>query len=145
MGIPDKDLDKTGSLDDKEAEIYREYCRVLKSRKFMDYDDQIVFADQIMRDPRFAAVADRYRNRFRWILVDEAQDTSKLQHQIIRNLAAGIPICSWPADEVRVYMASVQPGQMPSFSLGKLMKMPVFSDFRQITDPGKRLWKLLHR
>ena len=99
MGIPDKDLDKTGSLDDKEAEIYREYCRALKSRRLMDYDDQIVFADQIMRDPRFAAVADRYRNRFRWILVDEAQDTSKLQHQIIRNLAGGNPNLFMAGDE----------------------------------------------
>ncbi|WP_417080759.1 UvrD-helicase domain-containing protein, partial [Mobilibacterium timonense] len=89
MGLTEKDIKSDRLIDSGDWDVYREYSRTLKSRKLMDYDDQIVFAAQILRDPRFSRVLDRYRSRFRWLMVDEAQDTSKLQHQIIRTLAGG--------------------------------------------------------
>lgn len=89
MGLTEKDIKSDRLIDSGDWDVYREYSRVLKSRKLMDYDDQIVFAAQILGDQRFSRVLDRYRSRFRWLMVDEAQDTSKLQHQIIRTLAGG--------------------------------------------------------
>lgn len=50
----------------------------------MDYDDQLVYALQILRTcPEILA---EFQARYRWIHVDEAQDTSKIQHEIIRLL-----------------------------------------------------------
>ena len=51
----------------------------------MDYDDQMVYALQILR--RCPDLLVRLRSRWRWLCVDEAQDTSKIQHAILRMLA----------------------------------------------------------
>ena len=52
----------------------------------MDYDDQMVFACRILR--RFPDLLAYYQTRFPYLCVDEAQDTSKIQHKILRLLAA---------------------------------------------------------
>lgn len=51
----------------------------------MDYDDQLCFALQILRGA--PAVAAAFRKRYKYFCVDESQDTSKVQHEIIRVLA----------------------------------------------------------
>ena len=51
----------------------------------MDYDDQIVTALDILR--KYPDILAYFHGRFRYICVDEAQDTSKIQHEIIRLLA----------------------------------------------------------
>ena len=66
--------------------IYTQYCSKLKSSKTMDYDDQIVYANLIL-DKR-QDILDYYQDRYRYILVDEAQDTSKLQYEVISKLSA---------------------------------------------------------
>ena len=65
--------------------VYKEYCRALESSGRMDYDDQMVTALQMLRN--CTELRKEYTNRFRYICVDEAQDTSKIQHEIIRLLA----------------------------------------------------------
>lgn len=65
--------------------MYREYDRALKARGCMDYDDQMVYAWQILR--KYPDILAAFQRRYRYICVDEAQDTSKIQHQIIRLLA----------------------------------------------------------
>ncbi|MCQ2406431.1 MAG: ATP-dependent helicase, partial [Oscillospiraceae bacterium] len=66
-------------------EIYERYCAFLRSRRLMDYDDQMVYALAILR--RYPEVLAHCREKFSYICVDEAQDTSKIQHEIIRLLA----------------------------------------------------------
>lgn len=67
--------------------IYREYCRQMREQKLMDYDDQMLYAYNMLRkDPDVLAY---FQNRYPYICVDEAQDTSKIQHAIIALLAAG--------------------------------------------------------
>ena len=69
------------------AGIYREYCRQMREQKLMDYDDQMLYAYNMLRkDPGVLAY---FQNRYPYICVDEAQDTSKIQHAIIALLAAG--------------------------------------------------------
>ena len=69
------------------AGIYREYCRQMREQKLMDYDDQMLYAYNMLRkDPGVLAY---FQNRYSYICVDEAQDTSKIQHAIIALLAAG--------------------------------------------------------
>lgn len=66
-------------------EIYTEYKDYLKKNGLMDYDDQMTYAYVMLaKTPDLLAY---YKNMYRYILVDEAQDTSKIQHLIIGLLA----------------------------------------------------------
>ena len=68
-------------------EIFAAYQKRLRESRRMDYDDQMVYARRILlTHPDILA---QYQNRFRYVCVDEAQDTSKIQHEIIKLLAAG--------------------------------------------------------
>ena len=69
------------------AGIYREYCRQMREQKLMDYDDQMLYAYNMLR--KDLGVLAYFQNRYPYICVDEAQDTSKIQHAIIALLAAG--------------------------------------------------------
>ncbi len=65
--------------------MYDIYQDQLAQRQLMDFDDQIVFAHAILKT--YPQVRQLYKNQYRYICVDEAQDTSKLQHEIIEMLA----------------------------------------------------------
>ncbi|HIZ42942.1 MAG TPA: ATP-dependent helicase [Candidatus Gemmiger excrementigallinarum] len=65
--------------------LYRSYQAELKRRGWMDYDDQMVFALQILR--AVPAVLAHFQDQYRYLCVDESQDTSKIQHEIIALLA----------------------------------------------------------
>ena len=67
------------------AAVYSEYSRILLENKKMDFDDQMVYAYKILRI--HPEILSYFRSRYRYICVDEAQDTSKIQHLIIRLLA----------------------------------------------------------
>lgn len=66
-------------------EIYHQYCMELKLRGLMDYDDQMSYALTILN--AYPAVLEYFQEKYRYICVDESQDTSKIQHAIIRLLA----------------------------------------------------------
>ena len=65
--------------------IYRAYMDTMKRQRLMDYDDQLVYAYNILR--RCPDILHSLQSRYRYICVDEAQDTSKIQHMIIELLA----------------------------------------------------------
>ena len=65
--------------------IYQTYTEVMKEQRRMDYDDQLVYAYRILR--KYPAILRAAQNAYRYICVDEAQDTSRIQHEIIRLLA----------------------------------------------------------
>ena len=71
--------------DYKVTALYQEYCREMRSRGLMDYDDQMTYALNILRkSPETLAY---FRQQYTYICVDEAQDTSRIQHAIIALLA----------------------------------------------------------
>ena len=95
MMLNEEELQKLEEESDiRIAGIYREYCKIgrascrqMREQKLMDYDDQMLYAYNILRkDPGVLAY---FQNRYPYICVDEAQDTSKIQHAIIALLAAG--------------------------------------------------------
>ena len=88
MMLNEEELQKLEEESDiRIAGIYREYCRQMREQKLMDYDDQMLYTYNILRkDPGVLAY---FQNRYPYICVDEAQDTSKIQHAIIALLAAG--------------------------------------------------------
>ena len=68
------------------AGIYHSYCSEMRKQNLMDYDDQMLYAYKMLRmDPELLAY---FQNLYPYICVDEAQDTSKIQHAIIALLAA---------------------------------------------------------
>lgn len=70
----------------KIADIYREYQKRLKSNNALDFDDLIymtVFLFETNPD-----VLDEYQERFRYIMVDEYQDTNHIQFLLVKQLAA---------------------------------------------------------
>ena len=88
MMLNEEELQKLEEESDiRIAGIYHEYCRQMREQKLMDYDDQMLYAYNMLRkDPEVLAY---FQNRYPYICVDEAQDTSKIQHAIIALLAAG--------------------------------------------------------
>lgn len=70
----------------KIAEIYREYQRRLKSNNALDFDDLIFLTCELFRT--HPDVLRMYQQRFKFIMVDEYQDTNTAQFQFIRHLAS---------------------------------------------------------
>ena len=70
---------------DRFPELFARYCAELRKRRCMDYDDQMVYAKTILEC--YPDVREAFQTRYPYICVDEAQDTSKIQHALIRLLA----------------------------------------------------------
>ena len=68
-------------------EMYQSYQNTLKKKRQMDYDDQMVYAHWVLEHDD--EILSRLKERYKYISVDEAQDTSKIQHAIIKILASG--------------------------------------------------------
>lgn len=86
MLLSGDEIDKLGKQEGIPLlKIYTQYNEYLKENKLMDYDDQLVFAHMILQ--RYSDILNFYREKYKYICVDEAQDTSKIQHMIIGLLA----------------------------------------------------------
>jgi len=70
----------------KIALAYDEYQKALKSNNALDFDDIIVKTIELFRG--FPEVLENYQERFRYIMVDEYQDTNTAQFELIHLLAA---------------------------------------------------------
>ena len=66
-------------------QIYSEYCRSLRQQGLMDFDDQMAYALRILRG--CPPILEHFQQRFPYICVDESQDISRIQHEIIGLLA----------------------------------------------------------
>lgn len=69
----------------KVADIYALYQDRLKRNSALDFDDLIFKAVELLKSNE--EVLDYYRSRFKYIMVDEYQDTSKAQYELIKLLA----------------------------------------------------------
>ena len=68
------------------AQVYQEYQKRLKNDQIMDFDDLIMQTLVLFKtDP---AVLHYYQNKFRYLLVDEYQDTNQAQYKLCHALAA---------------------------------------------------------
>jgi DNA helicase-2/ATP-dependent DNA helicase PcrA len=66
------------------ARVYTRYQAALRENRALDFDDLLVYAVRLFQE--FPAVLERYQERYRYILVDEFQDTNLVQYQIARLL-----------------------------------------------------------
>ena len=67
------------------VEVYKEYQKTLKANDQMDFDDLIINVIELFR--KYPEVLEYYQNKFRYIMIDEYQDTNRAQFVLISLLA----------------------------------------------------------
>ena len=83
-------VDDTGKIDMDSKEnrnlfkLYKRYEKTLISRNLIDLDDLQTLTYRILKD--FPDIRNRYSNRYRYIMIDEFQDTNIVQYEIIKLL-----------------------------------------------------------
>lgn len=70
----------------KTATVYKDYQNILRKSNAMDFDDLLLYPIHLFK--HFPDVLDKYQERFKFILVDEYQDTNKAQYLIVKLLAS---------------------------------------------------------
>ena len=68
----------------KVLEAYKGYQAGLRSHRACDFDDLLLYTERLFREPGVQAL---YAERFRYVLVDEYQDTNKAQYLLVQHLA----------------------------------------------------------
>ncbi|MFD1708166.1 ATP-dependent helicase [Siminovitchia sediminis] len=101
----------------KSAEILRKYekCKQSDTNKLLlDFDDMLVMANDILENEH--KLLKKYQGRYDYILTDESQDTSLLQHQLIEKLVREHQnLCAVADDDQSIYSWR---GAEPSYLLG---------------------------
>ncbi|MFA9398790.1 MAG: ATP-dependent helicase, partial [Clostridiaceae bacterium] len=91
----------------KFKEIYKEYEDYKRDinqngQRLMDYDDMLSMCYHVLKNN--PSILKKYRNKYDYYLVDEAQDTSRVQHEILKLLAAPkFNICLVGDDSQSIY------------------------------------------
>ncbi len=84
------------------AELYREYARRLMEAGAMDFDDLLYNTVRVLRE--FPEARERYQRKFKYVLIDEYQDTNNLQYMMATLLAgAHENICVVGDDDQSIY------------------------------------------
>ncbi|MCE5255819.1 MAG: UvrD-helicase domain-containing protein [Spirochaetaceae bacterium] len=86
--------------DDSYGALYAEYRKTLRIYNAVDFDDLIAMPLEIML--RFPEVAEALRGRFRYVMIDEFQDTSLQQYELVRTFAPR-NICAVGDDDQSIY------------------------------------------
>ena len=73
------------SFDQQVAQVYRAYRDALRRNNALDFDDLLLEPIRLFED--HPEVLEAYRNRFRYVLVDEWQDTNRPQYVFVRMLS----------------------------------------------------------
>ncbi len=76
---------KEDNIDNISEYLYPKYLEALKSFNALDFDDLILFTLRLFRE--YPDVLKKYQDRFRYIMVDEYQDTNRMQYDFIGLLA----------------------------------------------------------
>ncbi len=89
-------------FDRKVAEIYVEYSKYLRDNNSMDFDDLLLYMYKLLTLSQ--DIKSFYQEKFKYILVDEYQDTNKVQYLILKELAnAHQNICVVGDDAQSIY------------------------------------------
>ncbi|WP_297889213.1 UvrD-helicase domain-containing protein [Sulfurihydrogenibium sp.] len=81
---PDEYLDLISFSNPQIKNIYQKYEEELKNSNAFDFDDLLVKSVKILKN--YPDILQKWQNKFDYILVDEYQDTNKIQHQLLKLL-----------------------------------------------------------
>jgi len=86
--LPAQAAAEAADLDDElSAELYVTYQRLLAEAEALDFGDLLLLVTELFR--RNPEVLAHYQRRWQYVLVDEYQDTNRVQYELVRMLAAG--------------------------------------------------------
>ncbi|HEX7586289.1 MAG TPA: UvrD-helicase domain-containing protein, partial [Patescibacteria group bacterium] len=74
-----------GYFEEVVSKVYTEYQKRLRAQSALDFDDMIMLTVKIFQN--FPDTLEKYRNIFRYIMVDEYQDTNHAQYMLVKLLA----------------------------------------------------------
>ena len=77
--------DAAGRFEELAARVYEEYQNLLEMQNSVDFDDMLLLAYRVLNE--YPEVAERCRKRYRYLLIDEYQDTNAAQFAIVKLLA----------------------------------------------------------
>src|SRR5690554_3527044 len=84
------------------AKVYPVYQKKLRANAAVDFDDLIMLTVRLFKE--HPGVLEKYRERFKYIMIDEYQDTNHAQYVLVRQLAAGRRnICVVGDDDQSIY------------------------------------------
>lgn len=100
---PDDAKKKATIIIDKHyAELYEKYQTALKENNAVDFDDLLLLPLQIFE--KYPKILETYQEKWKYILVDEYQDTNKPQFMLVKNLAKSHKqICVVGDDDQSIY------------------------------------------
>lgn len=97
-----KRVAETGTLPEIVIGVIEEYQATLKENNAIDFDDILCMVVKLFKT--HPEVLERYQDRFQYIMVDEYQDTNKIQYELIHLLAAKYEnICVVGDDDQSIY------------------------------------------
>ncbi|WP_374034046.1 ATP-dependent helicase [Bdellovibrio bacteriovorus] len=88
MGLSPEGLEKSSKrlMDQKTVEVYKAYEREMKKANSLDFDDLLLKTYDLFR--MYPDVLQMYQKKFRYIMVDEYQDTNHIQYLLVQMLAS---------------------------------------------------------
>ncbi len=89
------------ALQDELAQVYAKYQQLLLEKGFVDFGDLISLTLRLLRD--HPAILARYQQQFRYILVDEFQDTNYAQFELLKLLASHHNLAVAGDDDQSIY------------------------------------------
>lgn len=103
IGPEQYELNSRGDFSkEKIAGVYKEYQRMLKSNNALDFDDLIFLTVELFKSN--PDVLDSYQERFKYIMVDEYQDTNTAQFMLVSSLASKYKnLCVVGDDDQSIY------------------------------------------
>lgn len=123
MLLTEEEIKKLSFEHPEFPELYKSYNREMINAHLMDYNDQLIYAWKILN--KYPVVLNRFKNMYDYICVDEAQDTSKIQHMIISLLAR---------DDKNLFMVGDEDQSIYGFRAAYPKAM---TEFRQTYPDGK--------
>lgn len=66
-------------------DIFKSYEAFMKERGLIDFDDMMLLCDKLFND--YPHILEAWQSKFKYILIDEFQDVSKLQFELVRKMA----------------------------------------------------------
>ncbi len=79
------------SRDEQVSKLFASYTKALKEANALDFDDLLLKTVELFEQS--ASVRERYSKKFRYVMVDEYQDTNRPQYLLVRHLATHHNLC----------------------------------------------------